>query len=789
MNQRSAFEAGDSYHRTTFDLGREEDPVILVDPIPAAGQPQSDAPPFNIIAIQQSGCVSCLSGDLSTRRWTANSQGFGESLGISDSSIPQVLYAVIVDAASLKNGFLKAHPDIVSQLQPAVNDDRATLKQTYILCSVIRQTSKHSNRTSKLQYRMHIVQQPSSVSVIGPTLRCLADWQLPNGTSLEHREFALDVKTGILQQISKHAMTVFDLAKAIPADSGRINHAEADFTGTVHLKGPLVMLSTLQHCSIYNMRYQTELDRCNTSLSSSGIHSRKRKRSAPAPSLGSIRIIQYFPKSKIAVGLSATQIVTFNIRLEERQSKHRHGRSSLLAYSLGQKPLQDEVAKQHGTSAVPKSEIDEKEVDEKWSAFALRINKAVDSNNHERFDTAFRETVIEDPTLTNTETAKRVSYTLSKIFGWHRKQRNSRTPKTHRLHLMRIPPATFEWLVQRSSITSQEVQKSLRWFINPSCPIPSTSPEDLVDSLSQYDQTLAQLCTWIEMQPNPEIRGLVHALEGLLHSFDTADPVREDRLITDGREQADEDVESELEAEEDAAQQDLEVASTFLEDGLHARAHAIRTCLDKLSTSFHPSVVSSALKTGMERRHIILLIELLRIDLTEGGWSSSILDFYPMTSANDKVGDAIVAVCALLNCAVDALGGGGWLAGSYGPENDYDTAEAFVSALRNDTSAILEGVQESTFFTGFLKDFLRFERTLKSAPRSARLSSKRSKHAQYELEYASTEAKLPLGLKSVRPVASTRVADGGEIRKRSARDIGQEHGRRLGTYSFDTVRV
>lgn len=785
MKRTLALEDGQLYSKNTVDVGTAGDPVEHVDCVPTGTNISDTSTDFDVITIQRSGKVTNFSKDLKTTHWTADIASIVPSPSGLDSLTARLRFATVEQASTLVAGPLRNHPEILLQLQPAVSD-RKILKFTHVLCTILEEPQS-DGKPPLLHFRLHMIQQPSSVASMSSHLRRLVEWQLPPDEKFDLCNYNLDIRTGLIQRTTSNAVSLIDLASTFPMKSQLLSVGNSEITGCAHIRGPLVIVSSKESCTIHNLRYQTVLDRRHTSLTSLGDHQRKRKRPAADSVQGPIRIVQFFPKSGRVVGLSKTHIVALNINPIVKTEKHKRRRIGLLAHSLGQRA--SHLAQGETNAGYASQAKDDTEARD-WITYKSSIDKASATARAPGLDAEFCRLVVENGTLSAEAVRKRALYVLSKIFGWHKTKRHSKEPATHSLHILCIPSATSTWLMSRGYFTASNIQKSLRSTAKSTCPIPVISIGDLVESMAHHDHSLTCLCEWIELQPQTDPQGLVHALRILLESFEASDNLFEDQMLTNDVEQGEQEMKDVLSEEETAAQHDLQVATTFLEDGLQVRARAIRLCLNTLAACFQPSVITTSLTRGLERRHILLLIDLLRFDLVESGWGSNILDFSATAESGEGRNKTISPLCTLLNCAVDALGGAGWLSGSYGLGVDQNLAEGFVSTLRMDTSAVLAGIQESTFFTGFLKDFLRFEETLAHSSRSSRSAAYHARNEEIKPDdLRSVNARLPLGLSSVQIISQTRIADGGEIYKRTGRDMREEVNRRQGVYSFGRINI
>ena len=120
-----------------------------------------------------------------------------------------------------------------------------------------------------------------------------------------------------------------------------------------------------------------------------------------------------------------------------------------------------------------------------------------------------------------------------------------------------------------------------------------------------------------------------------------------------------------------------------------------------------------------------------------------------------------------------------------------DTFET-IAYLKAEISAALEGIEEATYLRGMLGEMLLCSKSLKHSDRSAsrqHTSLKVSERTRSGIIASAEEEDrtLPLGLKFPQGTSEYKVGAGGELIKRSLRDIGRLKSRMLPKYSFERI--
>ncbi|OQN97385.1 hypothetical protein B0A48_16544 [Cryoendolithus antarcticus] len=261
----------------------------------------------------------------------------------------------------------------------------------------------------------------------------------------------------------------------------------------------------------------------------------------------------------------------------------------------------------------------------------------------------------------------------------------------------------------------------------------------------------------------------------------------EDMIMTDdGMPLTNGNVEHTYELETQAAEDELEAASETLQHGLEHRSTALRAIFARLR-GFPISAVKIALRTHLSRDELVFLIQILRIELAEGGWTSRYVDvgndeYASRIEVKDRqLGEeegrspsdqAVRQIGDLLNCTFDAIGMSGWLVGlNTLPE---ETAE-ILDAVRAEVSASLEGCLEAQTLGSQIVEVERCASLMPS-------SSKRRREAALTED----DAALPLNA-SVEKVKPDRRL--GPQKKKSVYEIAREQDLRVGKYALERIRI
>jgi len=186
----------------------------------------------------------------------------------------------------------------------------------------------------------------------------------------------------------------------------------------------------------------------------------------------------------------------------------------------------------------------------------------------------------------------------------------------------------------------------------------------------------------------------------------------------------------------------------------------------------------------------VFFIQILRIELADGGWTSRYTDV-EIANRPEDVGSpsdhSIAIISNLLNCAIDSIGTSGWLVGLSGdPELQTDD---MLETLGAETSAALETCIEACSFGVFLNDFERFSNTVQASQKQTTIKKVDPiKTPGFEETPLAVDPVLPLGYKAQGPASKMRMTSTGQVEKsRGLR--GKELSMRVGKYSLDRIVV
>lgn len=783
-----------SLARSECDL-EELDAVSHIEPLSASGAEQAPS----LLVVTATGKVEVRSADL---------QRVQQRFNVSNSPEGFKLELVALQTAGeADKGLLKERPDLLASLGPAESAADSTRKDAHLLL-IISSSGAASDKAGYMA-SIWVVSGPSSSST-----QPLETWHLPGSSDIPHdagSTFAMESVSGTLYRLSERRLAAVKLSTTATVNTAVQLPSSGPYQ-VLPLSKTALLLSHHGSILVYDSRYGCMYSARNLSAGATS-SDRKRKRALLANEATNIptQIITWLPKTNTVVILHGRDCLTFHVTLPKKRSR------------LVEPRLVDAFARGISTG----TGISNRKVE---PALLARMDELIATKKVKHFDVCFSELTS---ALPEGHPSKRyydqilASKALTATFGWD-KQIGSTSDRGIKssIFLKLAPKRALEWLSSNGYLTSGHISKALHHERTSNDEtLRAIYALDVVGALAKHDSSLTTLAAFTNSTSYQPLEGWVESLRYFMTSFEGQAPSRSrSDFPSDGatpeqppsrkaprnrdedpdQEQAYETVESSL------ANTDLDLALSLL-DPEHAqrRGQALRQILTRLGICYAPSTLTSAFRSQLAHNDTLLLIDLLRIELAHSGWTGRQLDKPSLSEGGiDPADEAIHLIAKLLNCCVDALGIGGWLGlasdsqpavlgidgGVPGSDKDLPDTQAnsnkeVLTHLRHATTSSLEAAQESAFFANFLTDFMRYNVNIAAADAQDR-KQKRARINRAVPSDAGPEANmLPLGPKSVEPVSQYRVDAGGEVKERSARDIARKESRKLGTYTFERIRV
>ncbi|QSZ35444.1 hypothetical protein DSL72_008314 [Monilinia vaccinii-corymbosi] len=764
----------------------------------------------DILIVKKDGEIQCLDGETLQLLWSSPAAALGRASSMSMTNI-EVEYAHITNAYSAGQGILKGRQDVFAFFPQEVTEDGFNPDIIIVITKSKVQGAGESVRT------LHIVASPRKATThLNGTIHSvesLLDTPLPihklpkKGATIGKASFGINVSAGILQILEAEVLTTLDLHEAIPKVQSEFN---TPGTGSfLRLSSASIITSTQQSISILNPKYASvlatiklddEVDKESLKRKRDSDEKLKPRLDIPA------QFISYYPKLGTALAISDNELVAIQVDFQPGQgSKYRA--IGLLIDSLGCSDPQVVRSKpgkepSHGRwlfvdHYLPGS-MGMKE--EAWVNMTKEHERCVKNGDTAGFEKGLGNNFDQDWSTDSSETPadkaakiepsevdrRWILYALSKIFG-----RSPNAEGIYELSIVFYPPRLFRWLLQTGNMTIFNIESALRQEIRTSLSGP-IRPGELVNAIVKLDREMKLLLQLVSSNLLGAAE-LLHAIRNLMEIMDFFEigetPHSKQALLANKEDVALENgnVEEEVQRLEAEAEDDLQLAEFQLGEGSGVRSEALNVALSKLYTC-PDKIITEALQTTFTSQETVSLIYILRAELARGGWTGRYLDIMDLDDDEVEVpNNSIILISSLLNNCVDALAAGGWLTGNARLINgDQSESEAFIGTLKMEISAALEGIETAIYLKGLTSEMVRYGNSVLKGighEDTGRVANSILTLPSGEKDFSI----LPIGLKAERQISRLRVGAGGEVQKRSKRDIGRLLSRQVAKYTRERI--
>jgi hypothetical protein len=765
-------------------------PVLSLESLESHILDESTQYSHDLLAIHQDGFLECFAPDLNRSLWEAK-QLCGESRPIPDDSL--IEHSGLADLKDVVNGLLQKREDIVAQL-PNTSSTNANPSSVRVIYSVLK-----SNTGTRQLVLNTIRLRTSALSRFEP-LQYLVHWELPEIHNQSKQDqnwtYFLDVAVGLLHVLQGHQLFTFDFTGLTPRASLR---SVPSATFPLILPGSKILTGSASSYHLWDTKYHTLLDSHAADATSN--QGKKRKRGEDSEKPTRIEFLNFFSASGHAIVLQDDSLVAVQIAPTGKSKTTR---------------LIDALFQGNPTSKALHHDKESDTTASAWLDLQGRLEEFTKRKSSVEFDALFAQAVginweflsIQDDEVEDLWVKGQLIWGVSPQNGhvgtWrfpdYKSEEKPWVCRDQALFLLSqifetapaaedqassalrirfFPANAFHWLLITGQLSTDLIKQALSQNGSNSSDIAKT---DLIVALAQFDPTFGLLYSIIQHHIGLDLEDLVQTIKYIVQSLDNSRLPAPQTLLTDGEEvSTNGQIENNVSDEFDAALQDVDQALSTLEHGLPIRGETLQLALLQIN-SFPSTQITTAFRTILTQHEIVFLVHILRIELSDGGWTSKYIDAGMISAEMGEPSDHAVSLIArLLSCAVDAIGTTGWLATT--ANNPTDSVDDLLVSLRAEISAALEGIHEATFLHGLLGEFLRYGAKLRTSRRWGE-----SKNIKIGKENA---VELPLGLQmDGDKVTLTRTQAGGRVIQRSKRDVGHQISvHAVPKYSFEKIRI
>ncbi|OAA40990.1 hypothetical protein NOR_05572 [Metarhizium rileyi] len=752
----------------------------------------------DIVAICQDGQIAYLSGEDLKVQWSSPCKPAIQDVVPGPIESLQVDYVSSGSVSDFREGLFKSRHEIFSALPRALDADP----------SLIFVVVKSVAEGQPFRHLLVLAAMPGR-SATTPGLQKLISLDispLPVNPSPQEspRAYDVDIHSGFLTELADGLLTVYDITGAIPKKKSAIQmHGAQSF---VRLSRPFIFSASSDSMVLYNHQYRSVHGRAELDFSELSFEGQQGRY---------CQLITNFRSQDLVVALIDNVLVSIHVEPPHHHGKRR--KEGLLIDSIGRgasfevqaKRLKGDSKSAEFSRLIPGSMTEEylatyhKEIVTaneflashalgEWEEllrqkFGLKTQKDVPSANREAFNGQSQDLPEWDwqteAGLYSPVDRRWVIYAISQVFSVA--VTSSENPKPE-LRLTLPDSNVTTYLVVAGHLTISNLTSAFREALTMEASGVKTVATDLINSLVDADPSMTLLLNYLQATKLGEVE-LLLAIRSLMLSMDLlpdTNKLNKLKLLANEAYQESETQEMDL----DDLERELAVTEHYLGDESSSRSRGLTLAFTKLWRI--PAVATvKALRDTIRTEEILAFIYILRVELVRGAWTTLYIDPSSFDSeGNDPPPDGVITLIAdLLGRCLDAIGAGGWVFNDAMTWADKTEAGDFLTALKLEVTAALEGLEEAVLLNGVVGEAVRYGIAAEKSW-AARQVWTHKKPISLKLEGEESRL-LPLGLKTKLLPSREKVVSGGEIVTRSSRETGHLISQKVEAYSLERLGI
>lgn len=783
---------------SSCDVRQTDKAIIYLDTISGCTG-KDGANSIELVAVHEDGAITCYTEALDKEIWTM------EAAASESAKNSRVVYARVMPVEEAQKALLKGREDLMASLDGSMSLDRIRL--------LVLMTMSDNDHSLTVRISRIDVSKANLNSSNGRMQKQLQEvLSVPVPTSNEPIEecprINLHVASGTLYRIVPGSLTTYDISGCVPKLGYKLDLEHGTASSCLRISSSLVSLSIENTISILDVRYnayQAQLQSSKHRKPRETIDAEKNDEARSASSRGLV-LLSYNASLDVVVALQDKELKAFQLATltAPNNVSRKRKRGGLLIDSIGRGTVS---TKRTELQTEPSSDLQlvgvfpqSKHDAALWKKQKSLLNRCfangdveglerlIDSNSEVEIPMNNGQSRAENVFTSDLECRKR-EYIIGKIVetesyrsaGTHESLRRLKISKS----VTRIPQCLFK----QGRFTDFHVETALkhRGLISSSDVIRTGS---VAEALARWDPSLQTLLAFSGGSAPFTAAEIVHTLRHSIIKYEKPNSSTEKKLVTNVEAQANENVDMESTRQLVLAHDEISPAGPNGSDDT-TTARILQRATTKLN-AFPSREVSNALRSILSRAEIRLLVDMLRIQLARHGWLAPYIEegFHSTVQARAE-DNQICAVAHLLSCAVDSIGTAGWIMDRSVADDLTETAET-IAYMKAEISAALEGIEEATYLKGMLGEMLLCSKSAKH--KHLRIPKQHTSDEPCERTGSGivsigddTDLTLPLGLKLPQGTSEYRVGAGGELIKRSLRDIGRLKSKMVPKYSFERI--
>ena len=782
----------------SIKLDKIGSPLVALASLPANAHAREEVPQHKVLAIHENGLVSCYPADLAVEEWHT----YIKSTDTSKSNI-RVRKVTLCSLEEARQTILKDRQDVLASLGSAEEPLNSSLLMVTI-CS----SEENSCTQGKVNIRVMGIEEaeskPTELSLSqSQRIRELLSLCIPNHEfdALKDLETTIHIPSGSLYLSTPGCLYIYELSGAIPQLSQKLNMGSNAIASSLRLSSNLLAYDEANTVSIIELPFCS----IQAELNLDKFFERRSKSNK-----AKIELLSYFAPLDLLIiredrHLFAAQLENTIPSIGESRKRKRNG-SLINSISQGSSSLSKTAACPTISSHHVKSlgtYLDQRSMSKKEGQnHKLGLEQCVDDNDVAAFELKAasllglenldgRRPLVNKKRQTPVD-PDRERLLLSTIFSVAKLRSEDESASEDGslgLRFRIFAQRLCEYFIQTGTFTLHSLETSLKHAgsLSPSLWL---AKDALIHVLVEQDSGLYLLAQLTGSRISMSTAEIVITIAFIIRDSNPVEKPRSQKLLTDGNEESKEKTNLQMQLQSGDITQcssPRHSVVTYGDDGHRILAAAMRR-LYAIPTA---SVVQN-LKQTLTTVQLRSLVDALRLEIARNGWLSPYKDKVEDTNIESNDNDRICHIAHLLSCTIDAIGTGGWVLSTPLSDDFSETADT-IAYMKAEISAALEGIEENTYLKGMLGELLLCGKD------SLRPSWKQSGNRERQgadgnkkpitISLGEEPKILPLGLKTGTDLSFTKVGAGGELLKRSARDIGRQKSRMVGKYSFERIVI
>ncbi|EXJ84822.1 hypothetical protein A1O3_05495 [Capronia epimyces CBS 606.96] len=770
-------------------LRDQHSPAVYLDFIP-------DSTGGLALIVQQNGALSIFSDDL-------KSTLLDQSLSSPDQQGIHVLAVQHLSLSEAQKTILKQRPDLVAEATPdtsylvLVYERQIDKKITYAAFSIGHRNRKTTSPEVSLhalfEHQLGLEAQESDSVISKENLYRF-------GSTASH----LYIRYGA-------SFFCYDLSRLVPVEVARLHTGVTGSYEIMAISPAFAICSFQDSFRLYDLKYQSVqayIDTKKTNLK------RKRVRMASELQTGPVEFVTYFAHSARIIGRRRHQLLVIDVNFD-KLSKQMLITGSKLLHNIG-RGIGDHNTLPNSNNVLDASAIGTAAVntapDAEWQSVRKRLDQLAQAGDVAGFEDVFVNSVRRDvsnlavlpETIDGLPSSRiavpdfKIYYLLSKLFQADPNTSVTGDDLTRATKSLRVQVPSFRlliWLSHLGLLSSRSVQRAVATVSGVADPVAVDAVARAL-LIADPDKTLLVDCLKNGFSPYVEEQAAtVQVLieQALAHASETDLPQKD---LVEAEQETGESFK--LAAGMEVQRLSTDSGGAWLPFQLQG---ALVLALDKFGTAAN-SRISQCLRDMFPQTEMLALIQFLRQQLFQGGHTRS-FQSQSGTGSPGKEWTATVkldAIVRLLSSCVDAIGPLGF----YGGMDHEDFIGNIVPDLVTEITHAQRSLEDVTELQGILREVLRYQESLqKYRDAGARIphgghqaGSEQQTGTIVTLYSEASEGGdglrngegLPLSLRAENVINPLKTRKGGgQVSKRSAREMNMLERRQKGQYSFERL--